>query len=312
MPRNVLVLGGSGFVGRHVVARLADAGHRILVPTRRRERARDVQLLPTVTIVETDISDPAKLGALVGRADTVVNLVGILHEEGGRTFERAHVELPRHVIAACKAKGVRRFVHMSALGADPDGPSRYQRSKGEAEKVVMDSGLAWTIFRPSVIFGRGDSFLTMFAKLVAMLPVVALAAPKARFQPVWIDDVAECFARAVDDDRTIGRRYDLAGPKVYTLRELVEYVGRLTGHRRPVIPLGPGLSSLQARVLELLPVKLMTRDNLASMQRDNVSDQPFPEVFGIAPRPLEAIAPEYLGASAIHSRYDEYRAHGGR
>jgi uncharacterized protein YbjT (DUF2867 family) len=312
MPRTVLVLGGTGFVGVHVVAKLVDDGHRVLVPTRRRERARDVQLLPTVTVVETDVNDPARLATLVGRAEVVVNLVGILHEEGGLTFQRAHVELPRNVIAACKAAGVRRLVHMSALGAAVDGPSKYQRSKGEGEALVMASGLDWTILRPSVIFGRGDSFLAMFAKLVALLPVVALAAPNARFQPVWIGDVAHCFVHSVADDRTIGQRYDLCGPKVYTLRELVAYVGRVTGHERPILPLGPGLSSLQARMLELLPVKLMTRDNLASMKVDNVCDGPFPAVFGITPKPLEAIAPEYLGRAAARSRYDEYRAHGGR
>jgi NADH dehydrogenase len=312
MPRNVLVLGGSGFVGRHVVTRLVDDGHRVWVPTRRRERARDIQLLPTVSIVEVDIHDPVQLAKLAARADVVVNLVGILHEQGGQTFERAHVELTQKVVAACKRAGVRRYVHMSALGADPDGPSRYQRSKGAAERLVVDSGLDWTVFRPSVIFGRGDSFLSLFAKLVALLPVVALAAPDARFQPVWIGDVAWCFARSVDDDRTIGQRYDLCGPRAYTLRELVAYVGKLTGHERPIVPLGPGLSSLQARMLELLPVKLMTRDNLASMQVDNVCDGPFPAVFGIVPKPLEAIAPEYLGPAAVRSRYDEYRAHGGR
>jgi NADH dehydrogenase len=312
MPRDVLVLGGTGFVGRHVVAKLAAAGHRIVVPTRRRARARDVVMLPTVTVVEADVHDTKQLAALVARADCVINLVGILHEEGAQTFARAHVELPRSVVAACKAAGVRRLVHMSALGAAVDGPSRYQRSKGEAEALVAASGLDWTIFRPSVVFGRGDSFLTMFAKLVRLLPVVALAAPNARFQPVWIGDVAHCFAQSVDDARTIAQRYDLCGPEVYTLRQLVAYVGRLTGHARPIVPLGPGLSALQARLLELSPVKLMTRDNLASMSRDNVSDAPFPVVFGIAPRPLEAIAPEYLGAASTRSRYDEFRAHGGR
>lgn len=312
MPLDVLVLGGTGFVGRHVVARLVADGHRVVVPTRRRDRAREVMLLPTVTVAETDVNEPRQLAPLVAGADAVVNLVGILHEQGGATFERAHVELPRSVIAACKAAGVRRLVHMSALGAARDGPSRYQRSKGEAEALVMASGLDWTIFRPSVIFGRGDSFLNLFAKLVALVPIVALASPGARFQPVWIGDVAHCFAQAVADERTVGQRYDLAGPNVYTLRQLVEYVQRLTGHRRPIVPLGPGLSALQARLLELLPVKLMTRDNLASMQQDNVTDAPFPAVFGIAPKALESIAPEYLGPGATHSRYDEFRAHGGR
>ncbi|MDH5285869.1 MAG: complex I NDUFA9 subunit family protein [Betaproteobacteria bacterium] len=312
MPRDVLVLGGTGFVGRHVVAKLAAQGHRVVVPTRRRDRAREVVLLPTVTVVEASVSDSRRLAELVARADCVVNLVGILHEQGRETFAAAHVELPRSVVAACKSAGVRRLVHMSALGASADGPSRYQRSKGEAEALVAASGLDWTILRPSVIFGRGDSFLAMFAKLLRLMPVVALAAPNARFQPVWIGDVAHCFAHSVDDARTIGQRYDLCGPQVYTLRELVAYVGRVSGHPRPIVPLGPGLSALQARLLELLPVKLMTRDNLASMSRDNVSDAPFPPVFGIEPRALEAIAPEYLGAASARSRYDEFRAHGGR
>ena len=312
MGCNVLVLGGSGFVGRHVVPKLVAAGHRVVVPTRARDRARSLFLLPTCTVVEADIHDRAALARLVRGTDAVVNLVGILHESGRETFARAHVELPRNVVAACRDAGVRRLVHMSALNAAPDGPSRYQRSKGEAEALVMDSGLDWTLFRPSVIFGRGDSFLSMFATLVRLMPVVALASPDARFQPVWIGDVAHCFARAVDDPRTIGQRYDLCGPTVYTLRELVAKVGAISGHPRPIVPLGPALSSLQARVLELLPGPLMTRDNLASMTQDNVCDCPFPPVFGIAPAALEAVAPGYLAPTSIRSPYDDFRAHGGR
>jgi len=231
-PKNVLVLGGTGFVGRHVVPKLVAAGHRVVVPTRRRDRARPLFLLPTCTVVEADIHDRGALARLARGTDALVNLVGILHESGRDTFARAHVELPRNAIAACRDAGVRRLVHMSALNAAPDGPSRYQRSKGEAEALVEASGLDWTIFRPSVIFGRGDSFLSMFAKLVRLMPVVALASADARFQPVWIGDVAHCFATAVDDPRTVGQRYDLCGPAVYTLRELVAKVGAITGHPR--------------------------------------------------------------------------------
>jgi len=260
MPKNVVVLGGTGFVGQHVVPKLVAAGHRVVVPTRRRDRARPLFPLPTCAIVEADVHDRAALVRLVRGTDAVVKLIGILHEAGRETFRRAHVELPKLALAACAEAGVRRYVHMSALNAAADGPSRYQRSKGEAEALVMASGLDWTIFRPSVIFGRGDSFLSMFAKLVGLMPVVALASAGSRFQPVWIGDVAHCFAHAVDDPRTIGQRYDLCGPTAYTLRELVAKVGEISGHPRPIVPLGPGLSALQARVLEMLPGPLMTRD----------------------------------------------------
>jgi len=312
MTKNVLVLGGSGFVGTYLVPKLVAAGHRVVVPTRSRERARSLFPLPTCTIVEADVHDRAVLARLARGTDALVNLVGILHESGRGTFARAHVELPRNAIAACKDAGVRRLVHMSALNAAPDGPSRYQRSKGEAEALVMGSGLDWTIFRPSVIFGRGDSFLSMFARLVRLMPVVALAAADSRFQPVWIGDVVRCFAQALVDARTVGQRYDLCGPDVFTLRELVAKVGAITGHPRRIVPLGPTLSLLQARVLEMLPGPLMTRDNLASMTQDNVCGCPFPAVFGAPPASIEAIAPAYLAPAAIRSRYDDFRAHGGR
>ena len=311
-PQRVVVVGGSGFVGRHVVARLAAAGHAVVVPTRRRESAKHLILLPTVEVVEADVYDRAALVRLFAGATAVVNLVGILNESGRATFARSHVELVRTLTAACAATGVRRFLQMSALHADPAGPSQYQRSKGEAEVIVKASSLAWTIFRPSVIFGPEDSFLNLFAQLVRLLPVVALGSPNARFQPVYVGDVARCIAHALTDDATIGQSYDLCGPTAYTLRELVRYVGQVSGAERPIIPLGPRLSRLQATVLEMLPGPLMSRDNLASMTRDNVCDCVFPPVFGIAPAALEAIAPEYLAPAARHSPYDAYRAGGGR
>jgi len=310
--RQVVVLGGSGFVGRYLVGRLAAAGHRIVVPTRRREAARHLILLPTVDVVDANIHETPTLSRLVAAADVVVNLIGLLNESGRATFVRAHVDLARNVVAACRATGVDRLVHMSALGSDPAGPSQYLRTKGEAEAIVAGSGLAWTIFRPSVIFGREDAFLNLFARLMRVLPVMALAAPNARFQPVFVGDVAHCLMQAIDDDRTLHARYDLCGPSVYTLRELVQYVGRVTGAERPIVPLGPALSRLQATALECLPGKLMSRDNLASMQKDNVCGCPFPAVFGIAPTPLESVAPEYLAPEARHSAFDGFRASGGR
>ena len=311
MSHRVLVLGGTGFVGRHVVASLVTAGHRVVVPTRSRERGKHLILLPTVDVIERDVHEPRTLRQLVGDADVVVNLVGILHERGRASFARAHVELARNLIDACQRAQVRRLVHMSALGADVDARSRYLRSKGEAQALVESSPLDWTVFRPSVIFGRGDAFLGLFAKLVRWMPVVFLAAPHAKFQPVHVDDVAACLARAVEDDATIRKRYSLCGPNVYSLRELVTYVAETTGHVRPIVGLGPSLSKLQARVLELSPIPLLTRDNLASMSVDSVCADPFPPVFGMAPGALEAIAPSYLAPDAIRSRFDGFRERAG-
>jgi len=308
----ILVLGGSGFVGRHLVNRLVGAGWQVVVPTRQRERAKHLILLPTVDVLEADVHDPLALAQLAAGKDAAVNLVGILNESRRGDFERAHIELPGKLIAACRAAGVARLLHMSALHADAAGPSRYLRSKGEAEALVAQAGLASTIFRPSVIFGREDSFLNLFARLERRLPVIALACSGARFQPVYVGDVANAFLRSLGDDRTHRKRYALCGPKVYTLRELVAYVGELSGHRRPIVPLGAALGTLQARVLELLPGKLMSRDNLASMQVDSVCDGAFPALFGSPPTALEAIAPQYLAPMAQRSRYSGLRAQGGR
>lgn len=307
-----LVLGGSGFVGRHLVARMAAAGRRVIVPTRQRERAKHLILLPTVDVVQADVHDEAVLAQLVRRAGVVVNLIGILHEPRRGEFDRVHVAFARKLVAACDAAGVARLLHMSALNADPNGSSRYLRTKGEAEAVVASSGLGWTIFRPSVIFGREDSFLNLFATLEKLAPLIPLACSGARFQPVFVGDVARAFDAATDDDAAHGKRYSLCGPKAYTLRELVAYVGELTGYKRPILPLGRGLSQLQARVLEWLPGPLMSRDNLASMERDSVCDASMLTNFGFTPTALEAVAPGYLATGAIKSRYDEFRAQSGR
>lgn len=308
----IVVVGATGFVGRHLACRLAHAGYRAVVVTRRSERARPLSLLPTVEIVEADAGDPAALAAVAQGAAAVVNLTGIINEIAGQTFAQAHVEVTVNVIAACRAAGVRRLLQMSALHADAAGPSRYLRSKGEAEARIAASGLDWTIFQPSVIFGPGDSFLNLFARLLRTMPVLALGAPGARFQPVYVGDVVGCFVHALGDAATIGQRYPLCGPEVYTLHELVRYVGETTDAVRPIMTLGPTLSKLQAIALEHLPGKLMTRDNLRSMQLDSVCGCAFPAVFGIAPTALEAVAPSYLAPGAAKSAYDGYRAHSGR
>jgi uncharacterized protein YbjT (DUF2867 family) len=212
----VLVLGGSGFIGRHLVAELVRRGKKVTVPSRRRERAKHLILLPTVEVVETDVFKPGVLHELARRHDAVINLVGVLH---GPDFERPHAELPKAIVEACRTSGVKRLLHMSALGAATDAPSGYQRSKGMGEAIVMEAAdLDATVFRPSVVYGPEDRFLNLFARLARLLPVLAVPCAEARFQPVYVGDVAHAFAEALDDADAAGRRYDLAGPREYTLK----------------------------------------------------------------------------------------------
>jgi len=308
----VAILGGSGFAGKHICQALAAEGYRARVATRARERAKEqLILLPTVDLVTVDVHDPAQLAAFVRGTEAVINLVGVLHDgRGNASFQAAHVELARKVVAACRECGVARLLHMSALAADRNAPSRYLRTKGEAEAIVRESGLAWTVFRPSVIFGREDRFLNMFAMLLRLAPVLFLASPNARFQPVFVEDVAASFVKSLEDLASAGKSYDLCGPRVYTLRELVEFVARVLDRRRLVIGLNDGLSYLQALALELLPVKLMTRDNYYSMKVDSVCSCEFP--FGITPKALEAVAPSYLGRRTPRAHYQRFRGRAGR
>ena len=315
--QNVLVIGGSGFIGSHVVSLLAARGVNVLVPTRRRERAKHLILLPTVDVVEADINAPGVLDDLVRGCDAVINLVGVLHSrpagvasDGGNRYGQdffvAHVELAQRIGSACRAAGVRRVLHMSALGASRDAPSEYLRSKGAGEEAALAADdLAVTVFRPSVVFGPDDRFLNLFATLVALTPALWLASPDARFQPVYVGDVAQAMVQSLDDSDAAGKRFDLCGPREYTLRELVEYVCRATGRRRLIIGLGPMLSSLQAWVLEKLPGKLVTRDNLRSMQVPSVSSAPLP--YAIVATSLDAVTPFYLGHATPRARYGDFR-----
>jgi len=310
--RNVYVLGGAGFIGCHIVHRLDAAGYQVKVLTRRRESAKHLILLPNVQVVECDVMDDAALLKHIAGADAVVNLLGILHESGKATFAAVHAEFPRRVVQACRELEITRLLHVSALNADVQGPSKYLRSKGEGEAAIRQSGLHWTIFRPSVVFGRGDSFLTLFAKLAQLLPVMFLAKPHARFQPVWVEDVAQAVASSINEPRTIAHSYDVCGPKVYTLQALVEYAAKCAGAGPKIIGLGETLSYLQAWFMELLPIKLMTRDNLASMQADNVCGCDFPAIFDFQPTPLEAVVPEYLSNKTPRTGYLRFRSGAGR
>ncbi len=314
--KSILLIGGSGFLGGHVAQRLAAAGHRLTVPTRHRERARHLIVLPTVEVVETDVHDDAVLAGLVAGQDAVINLVGILHSRYGLPygpdFARAHVALPRRIAAACRAAGVRRLLHVSALNADPGGPSQYLRSKGEGEAALRaegaeGAGLDLTIFRPSVIFGPDDAFLNLFASLQRWSPVMPLGNARARFQPVYVEDVAQAIVASLDRSDAVGQAYCCCGPRVYTLAELVRYVGEQIGRPRPIIALPEALARIQAGLLELLPNPPLSVDNLDSMDVDSVCPVGEPLPFGANPTPLEAVAPEYLAANAPRYRYYGFR-----
>jgi NADH dehydrogenase len=301
---NVLVVGGSGFIGRHLVAALAARGIRVTVPSRRRERAKHLILLPTVDVVEADILAPGGLARLAAGTQAVINLVGILNGD----FQRAHVEVPQAVVNACRSSGAKRLLHVSALGASRDAPSEYLRSKAMGEEAILAAtDLETTVFRPSVVFGPEDRFLNLFATLARFLPVLALACPEAKFQPVYVGDVARVMTAALGEPETLGKRYELCGPRAYTLRELVDYVCAVTGRRRLVVGLPYRLSLLQAWLLEHLPGKLMTRDNVRSMQVPNVCTDASAVVPGLAPQALEAIAPSYLAPSGPRERYPQLR-----
>ncbi len=313
----VLLLGGSGFIGRHVAERLALDQHVITIPTRRRERSRrDLITLPTVDLVTADVHDDATLERLIAGSDVVINLVGILQSRPGTPygpdFERAHVALPRRVAQLCSRHAVTRLLHMSALGADLEGPSEYLRSRGAGEAAVRDAGgaLAITVFRPSVVFGPGDSFLTLFARMQRWLPFIPLAMTGARFQPVFVEDVAEAIARSVTDPASAGQTFELAGPQVFTLGELVALAGTFSGHPRPILALPRFIGLVQAAVMERLPGALLSRDNLRSMSVDNVSQARWP--FGLVPTALATVAPGWLGKAWPRSRFDRHRAVAGR
>jgi len=296
--RRIAVLGGTGFVGHSLCAVLAAAGHDVRVLTRRRERHRDFLVLPTAQVVEADIHSAAELRREFEGMDAVVNLVGILHETRRDTFDRVHVELPARVVQACRAAGVPRLLHMSALPASEAGPSRYLLTKGHGERLALEANgrdLHVTVFRPSVIFGPRDHFTNRFAGLLRQVPwVFPLACAQSRIQPVYVEDVVQAFRMALDRHDSFGQRYDLCGPQPYTLLELVTYLRDVLGLRRKILPLGPALSRLQAALLQFAPGKPFTPDNFRSLSVPSVCSGSFPAIFGFKPARLESIIPSYI------------------
>ncbi|WP_035055912.1 complex I NDUFA9 subunit family protein [Andreprevotia chitinilytica] len=296
--KRITLIGGNGFIGSHLATQLAARGDLVTVPTRHRD-AGLARSNPSrqIQVVEADVHDPAQLAELVASHDVVINLVGILNGSEAE-FEHAHVTLTEKIVGACEASGVKRYLHMSALGADVNGPSRYQRSKGRAENVVRRSRLAATIYRPSVVFGQGDSFLTLFARITRLAPLLPLGAAAAQFQPIWVEDVVRAFVAGIDRPELAGMTLNLVGPGMYTLAEIVRYTGSLNGRTTHVLPLPAWAASAQAAMMMLLPDPPLTQDNLDSMKTPNIDPAGFPSILGWHPAAMEDIAPTYLGKNA--------------
>ena len=304
---NIVVLGATGFVGQHLLPRLAADGHQLAVLSRNMPRHRDIELIPGCRLRSVDIFDPDSLSKAMSGADAAINLVGILNERGrsGAGFHRAHVELTDSLVHACLDRGVQRILHMSALNAGK-GESFYLKSKGLAEqhlnKAAAAHGLKISIFQPSVIFGPGDGFINRFHGLLKLSPMLPLARPQSRFQPVYVKDVAEVFARSLGNPESHGKTYQLCGPKKYTLRQLVQYVATTAGLKRRIIGLPNFASRLQAGVMDFVPGKPFSSDNYKSLLVDSICDSNGFLEFGIEPKRLESVVPDYLLGSREQRR----------
>lgn len=308
MPgRQICILGGTGFIGRALVARLAADGHEVKVLTRDRTGNRDLLVLPTVRLVSADAHDPKVLEREFAGCDVVVNLVGILNERRlghgkGAEFHRVHTELPMKVVRACRAAGVRRYLHMSGLKADSQrGPSHYLKSKGEAEDFIRrecaDGSPDFVIFQPSVVFGPGDEFVNKFAAMLPFVPgVLPLACADARFAPVYVGDVAEAFARCIDRRDVAGQTFQLCGPEVHTLGGIVRDTAAALGLRRWVLPLPDAAARVQAAIMDYVPGKPFSTDNYLSATLDSVCDCDGLAALGIERTSMRGVVPAYLRA----------------
>jgi NADH dehydrogenase len=314
---SICILGGTGFLGTRLVARLIKDGYRVTVLSRDREQHKHLLVLPGLTLENCDVYDEAQLSERFRGKDVVINLIGVLNERGfgGGGFRRAHTELTRGVLFAARSAGVTRLLQVSALNAAPNAPSYYLQSKGEAEKLIVDSGTAldWTIFRPSVIFGPGDSFLNRFSTLLASVPfVLPLARPKTKFQPVLVDDVIEALLRCLRGGISNRQIYELGGPQIYTLREIVDLVAKLTAQRRWIVGLPDPVAYLQGLVMNFVPGRPFSTDNYRSLKVDSICREDGFAKLGIKPKSMVASARQFLGSFEDNARLSQNRAAAGR
>ena len=301
----VTIFGGSGFIGRYVVKRLAELGAVIRVPTRRPERAIFLKPLGAVGQINVEPWNASAAGEaerLLAGSDLAVSLIGILFERRGGDFERVQGRLPGEIGAAATKHGVTRLVHVSAIGADPNSPAVYGRTKAAGEAAVTAAFPTATILRPSIVFGPEDGFFNRFARMSQISPALPLiGGGRTRFQPVYVGDVADAVVAALTRADAAGRTYELGGPGVYSFRELLAYVLEVTGRRRLLLDLPFGIAALQARLLQFLPEPPLTPDQLELLKKDNVVAAGAPGLtdLGVTPTPLELIVPTYLKAFSL-------------
>ncbi|MEE8343346.1 MAG: complex I NDUFA9 subunit family protein [Gammaproteobacteria bacterium] len=310
----IVLLGATGFVGHHLLPELASAGHQCLVLCRYLPGCRDLALVPGVELKQVDVHDSGVLKEQLEGADAVINMVGILNESGrsGKGFRRVHVELTEKLIEACRETDVHRLLQLSALNAGK-GDSHYLVSKGQAEDLIRQAtDLDSTIIQPSVIFGENDSFFNRFAGLLSLMPVLPLACPQARLQPVWVGDVVKAMTIALEDSTTAGATLILVGPREYSLRELVEWTARTAGLKRRIVGLPDAASRIQGWLMDFLPGKPFSSDNYRSLQIANTSTENSLWNFGIRPQALESIVPGYLGNSIHQDHLSRFRKQAGR
>src|SRR5580700_6556597 len=313
---SIVVLGGTGFLGARLAARLIKDGHRVTVLSRDAQQHKHLLVLPGLSLENCDVYQEPQLSERFRGQNVVINLIGIRNERGfgGAGFRRAHTELTQHVLLAARSAGVPRLLQVSALKASPDAPSYYLRSKGEAEKLIRDqSAVDWTIFQPSVMFGPGDSFLNRFAGLLAAIPFVfPLARPNARLQPLWVDDMVDALLRCLHGGATSRQAYELGGPQIYTLKEIVAWVAKLTGRRRWIIGLPNFIGRTQAFFLNFVPGRPFSGDNYRSLTVDSVCTEDGFAKLGIKPKSMGASARLFLGAQEDNARLSHDRAAAGR
>jgi uncharacterized protein YbjT (DUF2867 family) len=317
--RKVCMLGGSGFVGSHIAALLVKDAWSVSIPTRNRARHRPLLVLPGVDLVQANVHDERELARLLEGSDAAINLVGIANEKGhdGREFRAVHAELTAKLVRACTEAGVTRLLHMSALKANAErGPSHYLKSKGEGEQQLASlagEDLNYTIFQPSVIFGPGDSFINLFARLMRVAPMLALPRLSTRFAPVYVGDVAAAFKVALEDASTYGRTYQLCGPDIYSLGEILRFVQRVLGIKRPLVELPDSLGRLEALAIEyLVPGKPFSRDNLRSLTVASLCTENGLAALGVRARSLDALLPTYLPGALRQRELQAWRQTAGR
>ena len=312
--KKIAILGGTGFVGQSLCNRLSKDGYKLKVPTRNREYNRDnLILLPNLELIETDIHNSDDLKELLIDCDAVINLVGILNEKrnNGKGFRKVHVELVKNLISICKLHGIRRILQISALGTDAkNGKSFYLKTKGEAEKLLHSNsvGIKTTILKPSVIFGKKDSFFNRFAKLLKICPFFfPLACYKTKFSPIYVLDVVEMIAKSINDPNSYNKSYQLCGPKNYSLKNLISFTSETLDLKCVIIPLNNTLSYFQARVFDFLPNKPFSTDNYLSAQTDSICECNDLFRYNIKPTAIEDIVPQYLAGYKYHSFYSMFR-----